>query len=78
MPRQQDTTPTIPALSEDDMVTALVRVSNAADPWAALVEWLGERRRLNRSVGGDDAAFIGLLLMQNAMCALPVRSGGQQ
>lgn len=76
MPRQHDTTPSIPPLSKADTIAALARISEANDPWAALVAWLDERRRLNLSVGGDDAAFIGTLLMQNALWALPVRSGG--
>jgi len=65
-------------LSKTDTIAALARISEASDPWAALVAWLDERRRLNRATGGDDATFIGTLLVQNATWALPVRSGGRQ
>ena len=65
-------------MSGDAVQAILMRIYGANDAWAELVLWLGEQRERNQRLGGADDTLICLLVMQLAMVALPVTSGGQR
>lgn len=53
----------------------LVRILGAAEPFAELVLWMGERRAQNQSLGGDDDKFCAQAAFALLQFSLPVAAG---
>ena len=61
-----------------EIEATIARLSAAEDPWAEMIQWLGEQRTRNASWGGDDLRLIHLIAFQTAMMNFPVTVGGQK
>lgn len=64
-------------MDEQATVVAMARLHGADDPWAELALWLRERSAINRSLGGDDAMLISLIVVWVAQLTLPIQRGGR-
>lgn len=74
---QADRGAVMSASLEQEQRATLLRILSADDSWAEVMEWLGERRKLNESLGGDDI-FISYIVFQMLFIKLPVRLGEKQ
>ncbi|MBD3787215.1 MAG: hypothetical protein IE922_09630 [Sphingomonadales bacterium] len=61
-----------------DAVTVIDRLQAAADPWAELSNWMQECSAGNTDLGGDEEAFVALVVVWLTQLSLPIRLGGQK
>lgn len=59
-----------------DALAVVERLQAAADPWAEMAIWMRECSDRNTRLGGDEEAFVALIVMWLTQLSLPIRLGG--